>query len=236
MDGVVGWERALVGSLEGAGGSASGQMGFCLRDAGAAGAIIGPGAVGGRCCDAVTEQQPLGDVASDLQCFKGNGGVGRSCVRLQQALRDARRCEADADCGGVAGVACMRPYIPHPSIRIVRIRVVEGRYGGGRREGRRAGERTVLYLGDPREVWEAAPTLDGHMALVAVADLVLVLWFRSDPSAASPASGGVTTSAALAKARRLKDHCVLWIGRISAGLLGSLMAVGVVGALSTAKG
>ncbi|KAJ1568624.1 Membrane-bound transcription factor site-2 protease [Cladochytrium tenue] len=132
--GVAGWEEALYRSL-----------------------VHDPRDDEGYC---IPRDYIRGDSSSPLQCFVGRDVLARedglvlsanelfssekACLNVQETMRVAPRCRTSADCLPVGSAfanasaatdadACLAPYVSHPHVRIVRVRVVDRRRPAGRR-------------------------------------------------------------------------------------------------------
>ncbi|KAJ3318170.1 Membrane-bound transcription factor site-2 protease [Blyttiomyces sp. JEL0837] len=130
-------------------------------------------------------------------------------------------------------------------------------------------ERTVLYLGDPREVWEAirvgsiipklrifplslpyhferillflvsfnmalavlnmvpAPYLDGEYALTVLGELIIS---QLDASGSFGMAGSGSASIKMARLKKNLNVSLVWIGRVTAVMLGFVMVAGVMNA------
>ncbi|KAJ3233106.1 Membrane-bound transcription factor site-2 protease [Chytriomyces hyalinus] len=131
-DGVNDWENGLISSLTN---SEFMRKGYCVNKL----AVTESTA---SCCN-VSIDYPLGNGTSSLQCFLPRNDVclrpsieitpenllssPKSCLELNAIVRHASECTVDSDCpqGEQSSYQCMSAYIPSPTIRIVRLQILD---------------------------------------------------------------------------------------------------------------
>lgn len=104
------------------------------------------------CCH-ITTANPLAPPGISEQCFRPinrntTDSSQQSCLPLHTVIQSYPPCTSVIDCVPTTvsiseSSTCMKPYIPHPHIRVLRL---------GVDMAERA--RNVTFLGDPRELWE----------------------------------------------------------------------------------
>ncbi|TPX71801.1 hypothetical protein SpCBS45565_g00919 [Spizellomyces sp. 'palustris'] len=146
-DGIRGWEQLVWDQVVGE----RDTGGWCVPHTSIEAEAL-------TCCD-ITPSNPLGPPNVSSQCFTSQNGT-KSCLFLNDVMRTYQSCNVKQDCqksvtdhsSAFQKAMCMRPYILNRFIRILRIGVREG------------GEvRDVIYLGDPREVWEEGSVRVGSL-------------------------------------------------------------------------
>ncbi|KAI8841532.1 hypothetical protein BJ741DRAFT_594521 [Chytriomyces cf. hyalinus JEL632] len=131
-DGVNDWENGLVSSLTN---SEFMRKGYCVNKLAITESMA-------SCCN-VSIDYPLGNGISNLQCFLPRNDVclrpsieippeklpssQKSCLELNAIVRHASECTSDIDCPQEeqSSYQCMSAYIPSPTIRIVRLQILD---------------------------------------------------------------------------------------------------------------
>lgn len=139
---------------------------------------------GGKCCESVNTEFPLGLVSEPLQCFHQAGANATEtdvCLSLQHALSSSSQCSSTADC--TAAESCLTAFIPHPNLSVLRIYLgdpakiinmgdlISSPDGFKQNNERIHDGRVVVFVGDARTIFD-----DVRVGCILPRSIIFPVW------------------------------------------------------------